>query len=257
MLKRLLSTLTSGAAKPSAPEGERIYAIGDVHGRADLLADLLRQIDEDHSAQPRARRTIVFLGDLIDRGPESSKVVETVRRMALSDDGVRWLKGNHEEMFLQALDGSVQTMRLFAQNGGRETLLSYGVMNAEFDNGSFAELIELAAARVPSAHRTFLAQGAASLILGDYFFVHAGVRPEVAFAQQSEKDMRWIRDEFLGFEGELEKVVVHGHSIAMEVQQHPHRIGIDTGAYKTGVLTALVLDGTDRRFLQARGDPCR
>jgi serine/threonine protein phosphatase 1 len=257
MLKRLLSTLTAGPAKASAPEGERIYAIGDVHGRADLLADLLRQIDEDHSARPRARRTIVFLGDLIDRGPESSTVVETVRRMALSDGGVHWLKGNHEEMFLQALDGSVQTMRLFAQNGGRETLLSYGVTDTEFDNGSFSELIELAAERVPAEHRSFLAQGAASLTLGDYFFVHAGVRPGVAFAQQSEKDMRWIRDEFLGFEGELEKVVVHGHSIAMEVQQHPHRIGIDTGAYKTGVLTALVLDGMDRRFLQVRGGPWR
>lgn len=165
---------------------------------------------------------------------------------------VHVLKGNHEEMFLQMLDGNSQSLRLFARSGGRETLMSYGIGPDEFDKGSFAELAELAARRVPKAHRDFLAQTRDSVTIGDYLFVHAGIRPDVPLAEQSQADLRWIRGEFLDFEGEFEKVVVHGHSIASEVEQRAHRIGIDTGAYRTGVLTALALEGDRRWFLEAR-----
>lgn len=217
-----------------------------------MLAQLLRQIAEDDASRPVARRHVVFLGDLIDRGPSSREVIELVIETARTWDDVHLIKGNHEEVFLQALDGDAQRMRLFAKMGGRETLASYGVSDAEYETGSFAELTELAAMRVPPDHKLFLASAKDSLTLGDYLFVHAGVRPEVAFAEQSEKDLRWIRNEFLDFEGVLEKFVVHGHSIAMELEHHPHRIGIDTGAYRTGILTALGLEEGQRWFLQAR-----
>lgn len=252
MLGKLLSRFVPASTQPSVPEGLRVYAIGDVHGRADLLEQLLRQIDADDAKRGPAQRHVVFLGDLIDRGPASRQVVEMAMMVAEEWDNVHLLKGNHEEVFLQTLDGDAQTMRLFARIGGRETLTSYGVTDAEFESGSYSELAELAAERVPHEHKRFLARGKDSLVLGDYLFVHAGVRPEVALAEQTSKDMRWIRGEFLDFEGELEKVVVHGHSIAMEVQQHPHRIGIDTGAFRTGVLTALALEGEERWFLQAQ-----
>jgi serine/threonine protein phosphatase 1 len=252
MLGKLFKKLVPTPARPSVPEGMRIYAIGDVHGRADLLAQLLQKIDADDVARSSASTQVVFLGDLIDRGPGSREVVDMVADLAATRKGVHWLKGNHEEVFLKTLEGDAQMMRLFARIGGRETLASYGISDEEFDSGSFAELAELAAVRVPREHRQFLAHGKDSLVLGDYMFVHAGVRPEVALADQTSKDLRWIRGEFLDFEGELEKIVVHGHSIAMEVQQHPHRIGIDTGAFQTGLLTALALEGEERWFLQTR-----
>ncbi|MGX7893868.1 metallophosphoesterase family protein [Tsuneonella sp. HG222] len=252
MLGKFFKKLVPAPTRPAVPEGARVYAIGDVHGRADLLGKLLRQIEADHAARPAAQQIVIFLGDLIDRGPASREVVEMARQFAAERKDVHLLKGNHEEVFLQTLEGDAQTMRLFARIGGRETLASYGITEAEFENGSYTELAELAAERVPPEHKRFLDRGKDSMTLGDYLFVHAGVRPDKALAEQTSKDMRWIRGEFLDFEGELEKVVVHGHSIAMEVQEHPHRIGIDTGAFQTGVLTALALEGEDRWFLQAR-----
>ena len=252
MLEKLLSRLVPTARKPSVPEGLRVYAIGDVHGRADLLADLLRRIADDHASRPPATRHTVFLGDLVDRGPDSRRVIELAMELAARDANVHVLKGNHEEVFLQTLDGDAQSMRLCARIGGRDTLASYGICAEEFDSGSFAELAELAARRVPSDHRAFLEQAQDTLVLGSYLFVHAGIRPDVALANQSLRDLRWIRGEFLDFEGEFEKIVVHGHSISAKVEECPHRIGIDTGAYRTGTLTALALEGDRRWFLEGR-----
>lgn len=250
MLLKLISRWLPAPQKPAVPEGLRVYAIGDVHGRADLLGQLLTAIEQDDSSRPPATRVTVFLGDLIDRGPGSRAVVETVRRLSEDRQHVHLMRGNHEEMLLQTLEGDAAVARQFMRNGGRETLMSYGFSGEELDAGSFGDLAMLLADRFPASHRQFLDSAADSLVMGDYLFVHAGIRPEKPLAEQSAKDMRWIRGEFLDFEGELEKVVVHGHSIAMEVQEHPHRIGIDTGAFATGILTALVLEGEGRRFLQ-------
>lgn len=235
------------------PPGVRAYAIGDVHGRADLLELMLSKIGSDDAARGPAETHIVFLGDLVDRGANSRGVVEQVMQLASENPRVHLLMGNHEEVFLKVLAGDVRAIRLFANIGGRETLASYGITPAEFENGSFEELAALVARRVPETHHKFLASGASTLVLGDYLFVHAGIRPDIALDEQSEQDLRWIRNDFLDFEGELDKVVVHGHSIADEVQQRPHRIGVDTGAYRTGTLTALALEGEERWFIQARG----
>lgn len=255
MLGKLLSRLVATTPRPAVPAGLRVYAIGDVHGRSDLLDVLLERIRRDDAARPAAETHLVFLGDLIDRGPDSRGVVERVMALRERAERVHVLKGNHEEVFLQTLDGDAGAMRLFARIGGRETLASYGIGDEEFDNGSYDELVRRAARKVPPSHRDFLAAAEDCLILGDYLFVHAGIRPDVDLEAQSAKDMRWIRGEFLDFEGELNKVVVHGHSVADEVQEHPHRIGIDTGAFRTGKLTALALEGEERWFLQAHLEP--
>ena len=252
MLGKLLSRLIATKPRPAVPPGTRVYAIGDIHGRSDLLDVLLERIRRDDAARPAAETHLVFLGDLIDRGPDSRGEVERVMAMRDSRERIHLLKGNHEEVFLQTLDGDAATMRLFARIGGRETLASYGIGDEEFDNGSYGELVARAALKVPASHRRFLAAAEDCLVLGDYLFVHAGVRPEVELDAQVAKDLRWIRGEFLDFEGELNKVVVHGHSVADEVQERPHRIGIDTGAFRTGTLTALALEGAERWFLQAR-----
>lgn len=250
MLGRFLSQWLPAASKPAVPPGMRVYAIGDVHGRADLLERLLAAIEHDHGSRPPATRVTIFLGDLVNRGPSSRNVVEIIRQLANGPQSVHLIKGNHEEMLLKTLTGDAQTMRQIMRIGGRQMLTSYGISEQELDAGSYTDLALLVSERFPKEHKCFLEKAEDSLVIGDYLFVHAGIRPEKPLVEQTPQDMRWIRGEFLDFEGELEKVVVHGHSIAMEVQEHPHRIGIDTGAFATGVLTALVLEGEERRFLQ-------
>jgi serine/threonine protein phosphatase 1 len=237
------------------PEGMRVYAIGDVHGRRDLLDRLLARIDEDAAARGPATDTrLVLLGDLIDRGPESAAVVERVLELGAARAGVHLLGGNHEEMLLAALDGDDRVVRAFCRAGGRETLLSYGLDAAAYDSMDYEEIAAVMPALVPALHQAVLADAETLLVLGDYAFAHAGVRPGVALAEQSVRDLRWIRDPFLGHRGTLEKVVVHGHTVRPEVEFRQHRIGIDTGAWHTGRLTALGLEGAERWILQTE-DP--
>lgn len=251
MLAKLLKSRARADARLDAlPAGQRVYAVGDIHGRLDLLDNLLLRIEADDARRSQAQTTIIFLGDLVDRGPDSAGVVERLRLLSDSGKPVRFLAGNHEEIFLQALLGDAKALKLFCRIGGRETVLSYGVGDSAYDSMSYEELAQALDDIVPDAHRRFLAQFEDMITLGDYLFVHAGVRPGTSLDDQGVADLRWIRDAFLHHRGQLGKRVVHGHTIANEVEFLPHRIGIDTGAYATGRLTALGLDGTEQWLLQ-------
>ena len=231
------------------PEGERWYVIGDVHGRCDLL-DLLRDaIEADDRSSGGARTTVVFLGDLVDRGADSAGVVALAREWA-KGRSIRFLAGNHEEMFLESFDDR-EVLRHFLKHGGRETVLSYGLCPTEYGRMKLDEVQEAMHRLVPSGDRDFLAGFEDLIIVGDYVLVHAGLNPKLSIDQQNRQDMLWIRERFLRHEDPFSHVVVHGHTIFEQVEDTQHRIGIDTGAFRTGRLTALVLEGDSRRTIQA------
>ena len=249
MLRRLFPARRAAAPPAAVPDGRRIYAIGDIHGRLDLLDELLARIADDETTRPPASTTLVFVGDLIDRGADSAGVVERLRLLRESGADARFLLGNHEEVFLLALAGDERATRLFCRIGGRETLLSYGLDADAYEALDHAGVIERLQALVPAAHRDFLTGFEDMIVEGDYAFVHAGVRPGIALSAQRTDDLRWIREPFLDHGGLLDKVIVHGHTIRPEVEMLPHRIGIDTGGYATGRLTALGLEGAARWLL--------
>lgn len=232
------------------PDGIRVYAIGDIHGRLDLLDELLTRIAADDRARPRDVVTqYVFLGDLIDRGPDSSGVVERLMAFGRDRRDVRFLMGNHELVFLRAMAGDRRALRFLIRIGGRETLLSYGITEEDYRLLDFDQLAALAAERVPADHLAFLGGFENWIALGDYLFVHAGVKPGVALEEQDQADLCWIRDEFLCHRESFGPTIVHGHSITEDVDVRSNRIGIDTGAFATGRLTAIGLEGTERWFL--------
>jgi serine/threonine protein phosphatase 1 len=232
------------------PEGQRIYAIGDVHGRLDLLDALIARIDADDAARSPSRTTLIFLGDLVDRGPESRAVVERVMQLKASRLDVRIIAGNHEEIVIRAWAGDKRSAGLLNKVGGRETLLSYGVSEHDYDMADLAEVTRLAGEHIPQDHIDFFSGAEDWIEAGDYLFVHAGIRPGYALAEQETSDLRWIRREFTEHRGDFGHVVIHGHSITENVDEQPNRIGIDTGAFATGKLTAIGLEGEDRWFLQ-------
>ena len=233
----------------SVPAGQRVYAIGDIHGRLDLFEQLLQRIKADDAARPSAETTLILLGDLVDRGPDSRGVVS--RAMELVAGGsVRVLAGNHEEMMLGSLS-SEETLRHFLRHGGRETLFSYGLQPDDYRRSKIEELQQRMAALVPAEHVEFLQSLEDRIVIGDYAFVHAGVRPGVALDAQSLSDLRWIRREFLDHPGPHGHVIVHGHTIVPDPVVLPGRIGIDTGAFASGKLTALGMEGSERWFLSA------
>ena len=247
---RSLFNFVSRARLPalSVPEGLRIYAIGDIHGRSDLLDQLLTLIDEDDAARGPARTELIFLGDLVDRGPDSVGVIE--RLMALRETRpVRFLMGNHEEVFLKAAAGDLRALRFLVRIGGRETLLSYGISEEEYAGLDFDDLMALVREKVPAAHLDFLSGFESWIEIGDYLFVHAGLRPGVAVEDQKTSDLCWIREDFLSHRDSFGKMVVHGHSITEEIDERPNRIGIDTGAFASGRLTAIGLEGGSRWYL--------
>lgn len=232
------------------PDRTRIYAIGDIHGRLDLLDDLLGKIAADDAERgPGATSQIIFLGDLIDRGPDSCGVVERAMELSRGPTPVRFLMGNHEQVFLRALEGDAGALRFLIRIGGRETLLSYGISEPEYVSTGYEELAQLAIERVPAAHRDFLGAFDTWIEAGDYLFVHAGLRPGVALRDQAKRDLIWIRDDFLKHRESFGKMVVHGHSITEEIDVRPNRIGIDTGAFASGKLTAIGLERDERWFL--------
>lgn len=235
----------------TAPEGERIYAIGDVHGRLDLLDRLLATIDADHAARPAARRTLIFLGDLIDRGPESAGVVERVRERLDAGDG-RLILGNHEEVFAAAARGDSKATRALYRMDGASTMLSYGLTPDEIEHGSFDDLARLLTLRVPAAHLALMERAEDLIQIGDYVFVHAGIDHRRALEEQSTRDLRWVREPFLSHPGNPGFAVVHGHTPVPEIENQPYRIGIDTGAFATGVLSAVGLEADARWFLDTR-----
>ena len=252
MLKKLLNARRSTVTPLTAiPEGERVYAIGDVHGCADLLDQLLARIDADDRARGPARTTLVFLGDVVDRGPASATVLERLHQLAAERPDTHFLLGNHEEVFLEALKGEPKALRMFCRIGGRETIMSYGIDAADYDRMDYEELHAAMRARVPAEHQAFLETFEDMVTIGDYVFVHAGVRPGTDLAAQRGADLRWIRNPFLDHDRALDKMVVHGHTISEGLDERVHRIGVDTGAYDTGILTALGLEGAARWTVQA------
>jgi serine/threonine protein phosphatase 1 len=233
----------------SVPPGRRIYAIGDIHGRLDLLDQLLGMIEQDQRDRAAIMPEILLLGDLIDRSPESAGVV---RRAMTPPPWARMttLMGNHEASMIGALDGDAEMMRMWLRVGGWESLLSWGVPAAILDGGTCDEIAMAANAAIPDRELAWIRELPQCLHIGDYFFVHAGVRPGVALARQTTHDSYWIRDEFLGSRRDHGAIVVHGHSISPEVEEMDNRIGIDTGAYMSGKLSALALEGEQRWLLQ-------
>ncbi len=244
-------------AGATVPPGTRVYAVGDCHGCLEALRGLRGAIVADSTRadarRPRARRrVVVYLGDYIDRGPDSRGVVDLLIGEPLADFVSVHLMGNHELFMRRFLDGE-GSASVWVMNGGDTTLRSYGLdpRRTEPGTGDDARSLRHAlTAAVPAAHRAFLDGLALSHVEGDYFFAHAGIRPGVALAAQEADDLLWIREPFLGSTADHGKVVVHGHSATEEVAVRANRIGIDTGACYGGKLTALVLEGDRRRFLQ-------
>jgi serine/threonine protein phosphatase 1 len=237
---RQLTSRTRRSA-PRLPDRIRIYAVGDVHGRADLLDQALSRIDADLAAYPDCKPLQIFLGDYIDRGPASRAVLDRLIDRSSTHEIV-CLKGNHETYVSEFLQNPA-ILADWRQLGGFETLMSYGLKPSL--NADAAEQVELAqalAASLPKHHRQFLHGLSPSFTCGDFFFVHAGVKPGVPLAQQREEDLLWIRDDFLLCEDDFGKFIVHGHTPVREPDIRPNRINIDTGAYATGRLTCLIIE---------------
>ena len=256
MLNRLFSsrdkrnkTRGSGARRGPArvPDGLRLYAIGDIHGRLDLLTTLLSRIRADRERHGARRHKIVFLGDYVDRGPESRQVIELLCGDAMPGSETVYLVGNHEDAMLRFLD-DIEVGRSWLQFGGVATLYSYGIAARpqEFDPERLQSMqLELRDA-LPEHHLSFLRSLETFHVEGDYLFVHAGIRPGVPIERQERDDLIWIRDEFLRSKVDHGKIVVHGHTVSAEPEICRNRIGIDTGAFMSGALTCLILQGEEQ-----------
>ena len=239
----------------AASYGSRLYAIGDIHGRRDLLDDVLQQIDAQDAQNNGAPSEIIFLGDLIDRGPDSADVVERVVQLRASGRTISVLLGNHEEIFLRILHGEFNLLPMFIKIGGRETVFSYGITREEYDTLSNEALAERLRVLVPQAHFDLLNDCDEMVFRGDYAFVHAGIRPGVPLAEQKDEDLRWIRSPFLESSADHGRVIVHGHTVTEEPELRANRIGIDTGAVYSGRLTVLGIDGTRRWLFESAKAP--
>jgi serine/threonine protein phosphatase 1 len=241
-------------APPRAvPEGTAVYAVGDIHGRLDLLTRLFAQIAAHAAALDVARKVIVCVGDYVDRGPESKGVIDFLLEPAPAGFALKCLIGNHERMMLDFLVEPEAVGQMWLRNGGLETLQSYGVA---FDTGAprvpaFNAARDALAANLPPRHKEFLDALLLTHREGDYLFVHAGLKPGVALDEQREADMLWIRGPFLHTPADYGCLVVHGHTITPEPEWEAWRIGIDTGAFYTGRLTALALVGQRQEIIQA------
>ena len=234
----------------AVPNGIRIYAVGDVHGRADLLTQLFSRIDADLAARPVSRPIEVFLGDYIDRGPASRQVIDCLVSRSLLHETV-YLKGNHEEFLTEFLRDPV-VMREWQEFGGIQTLLSYGIVaRPNFDPTEQTRIAKALANVLPESHHLFLAALRSWFLCGDFLFVHAGIRPGISVEDQQDEDLLWIRDDFLSSEDDFGKIVVHGHTPVEQPEVRPNRINIDTGAYATGRLTCLIIEGDQISFARA------
>ncbi|WP_267414703.1 MULTISPECIES: metallophosphoesterase family protein [unclassified Sphingomonas] len=239
----------------SGPSGKRLYAVGDIHGRRDLLDEMLVMIEHDIRSQPAAEATIVFLGDLIDRGPDSAGVIERLSSLSAFPARVLLLLGNHEEILLRVLDGEPGLAYDWLAFGGDACVASYGLAAASLKAMDEERIATMLGEAMPPAHVAFLREAGDTVRFGDYLLVHAGIRPGIAIENQQPRDLRWIRQPFLSDANDHGCLVVHGHTISDEIDRRPNRLGIDTGAYRTGVLTAAIVEGSDLRFLATRPKP--
>lgn len=225
----------------SVPDGVRVYAIGDVHGCREQMVSLLAAIAH-HKEGFEGTTHLVFLGDIVDRGPDSSGVIEHLTHAELPADKVTFIMGNHEEIMLDCYDAQGTRYEPWLRFGGVATMASYGVSRENILSGK-VDLSAMMKSNVPKRHIAFLRSFEDTLTIGDYLFVHAGIRPGIKFEDQSPKDLRWITREFLNSKADHGATVVHGHTISPKIVIRKNRIGVDTGCYKSGILSALVLEG--------------
>src|SRR6266700_1307020 len=238
---------------PSLPKGLRVYAVGDIHGRLDLLNLLLSQIAADLTQFPTIRPIYVFLGDYIDRGSSSRETIDRLIEHGAAHECV-FLKGNHELIAIRCLSDPGLFDR-WLRLGGLETLVSYGVPAETLANGKqIAELQSAFHSALPQAHFRFFRDLKNSFACGDFFFVHAGVKPNVELSRQKEIDLLWIRGEFLTSKDDFGKIIVHGHTPSRDIWLGPNRINIDTGAFATGCLSCLVLEGEELSVIDTSFD---
>jgi len=246
----------SAGWRGASADGRLIYAVGDIHGRYDLVIDLMARISRDRAQSPQRQAVLVFCGDYVDRGPDSAKVVEAMIWLS-GQPGfeTRFLLGNHEAAFMAFLTDPTRG-ESWMRYGGDETLVSYGIEPPRQIDGSRG--LEMARdallAHIPPSHLRFLRELETIVEVGDYAMVHAGIRPGVPLGEQEDTDLIWIREDFIGHPGPFEKIIVHGHTwVDDQPRLLSHRIGIDTGAWRTGVLTAVRIEDGDVRMIQARG----
>ncbi len=238
--------------KPQGARGLRAYVIGDIHGCLNLLDELLDKIHADIERRGPVETLMVFVGDLVDRGPDSARVIERLRTYRHPNVRPIFLLGNHEEVMLRILDGDASLIPSWLKFGGAQCLQSYGLASKEVAIAEEGHALDLIRRAIPPQHVDFLRGFIDSCRFGDYLFVHAGIRPGIELQEQRQSDLRWIREPFLVNESDYGFVVVHGHTITPEVQERANRIGIDTGAFATGILTALGIEGDDRWFIDTR-----
>ena len=217
-----------------------------------MLDDLLAQIEDDIAARSPKQTHIIFLGDLIDRGPHSRSVIERLIDFAPANASCHFLMGNHEEVLVRGLRGEANLLDGWIQHGGDATAESYGVDAVYLRSQGQGALEHALLSAIPERHIRFMAGFLDSIQFGDYLLVHAGIRPGTPLADQSPSDMRWIRKDFLESTREHGSVIVHGHSVEEGIMQRSNRIGLDTGAYRTGILSAVRLENDQADFLQAR-----
>lgn len=234
------------------PDGIRIYAIGDVHGRLDLLRKMHETIVRDLAQHPERDWRVIHLGDYVDRGPDSKGVADFLIAACKADSRMLAIAGNHDIGFLEFL-ARPSAEGLFAHNGGRETARSYGVdidfWTPETLRDGHAALLDA----VPDSHFAFYRRLGRNLEFGDFYFCHAGIRPGRPLEDQDPDDLIWIRGDFLNYPGLHPKVIVHGHTPEPDVEVLPNRVNVDTGAFKSGRLSALVIDGANKEILTVAG----
>lgn len=250
MITNLFGRRQQSVSEPRVPPETRVYAVGDIHGCLGLLLALLARVREHAEARPARRNVVVYLGDYVDRGTHSRGVIDLLLSEPLPGFTSIYLKGNHEDSLIRFLSDE-QVGPQWVAYGGAATLYSYGVrpppLNADEDDLLRAQ--QEFAKKLPPQHLAFFDRLSLMHVEGDYAFVHAGIRPRVPLDRQETEDLLWIRDEFLLSGLDFGKVIVHGHSISDEPTVRPNRIGIDTGAFASGHLTCLVLEGAQRSFL--------
>ena len=250
--KKIVTDLTrTGEIPVSGKAGARAYAVGDIHGRADLLEDMLGQIEADAASRPAKRTYVVFLGDLVDRGPDSAGVVARLSGWRPEFAVPVFLAGNHEEVMLRILDGDASLVEGWLKYGGAECAESYGIDPDLLRRLAPEAGVRLLQDKVPELHVEFMSGFGDTFRFGDYLFVHAGIRPGIALEEQDRADLRWIREPFLSDAKHHGFVVVHGHTIVENVEERRNRIGLDTGAYRSGLLTAIGIEDTERWYLRS------
>ncbi|WP_308200382.1 metallophosphoesterase family protein [Bradyrhizobium sp. 190] len=241
-----MSAAPSRSVNASAPADTRIYAVGDIHGRADLLSEITARIDDDIRRRPIAHAVEVYLGDYIDRGPHSRKVIDLLTVRLVANRAV-CLRGNHEAV-MEGFFQDPAILQYWLPLGGMQTLASYGI-ELHADNETALDLHRRFLDTFPRAHELFLQCLRNQFSCGDFLFVHAGIRPDIPIAQQDVNDLIWIRNEFLDSTRDHERFIVHGHTPVPHPDIRHNRINIDTCAWRTGALTCIAIEGSTVLFL--------